>query len=188
MTRILVFVLVCWFLMILLGPLYRYLYIDHAFINLGLISMIYLSIAGRGTGYNRPITQTYLLSGGIDPSGGIAGIALGYIRDVLGGGLKGIHCLSMAILYLFSLWLARQVYLAGTLSIVIVTFLASLFTSLIEIILRWIGGVDPSWGTLMIMGLQAIFTAATAPILMRLFRWIDNRLARDSADRGSLCQ
>jgi len=188
MIRALVFSLVGLGLIILLGPLQRYLGLEMVVLDVPLIVVLYMAMAGRGVGPTRQPPHSILYSGGIDWTGGVTGFLLGYLTDLLGGGLKGIHCLSMTLIFLFCVWAARHVYLAGTLSVVLVTFVTSVLASLTGMSIRWATGTPPSISTLGTIGSQAVLCAAAAPLLMRLFRFLDARFAHDAGDRGSLCQ
>ena len=53
----------------------------------------------------------------------MTGVLLGYITDVMGGGVKGIHSLAMALVYLLTIWVSRHVYLAGNISVILATFI-----------------------------------------------------------------
>lgn len=188
MTRVLVFSLAGLILITLTGPLQRLVGLELVVLDVPLITVLYMAMAGRGVGVARQSPRTMLwASGGIDWSGGLTGFILGYITDVLGGGVKGIHCLTMSLSFLLALWAARHVYLAGTLSVVVVSFVASLCASAIGLTVRWATGVPPTLASLPSVVSQAVLVAVTAPLLMRLYRLIDAKLARDP-DRGTLCQ
>jgi hypothetical protein len=48
--------------------------------------------------------------------------------------------------------------------------------------------VPPSLATLTLIAGQAVLCAAVAPLLMKLFRFIDLKLSRDAGERGTLSQ
>jgi hypothetical protein len=188
MTRVLTFAVVGLLLMTVLGPLQRYLALEMVVVDVPLITVLYMVMAGRGVGLPRKPKPSILApSGGIDWTGGLTGFLLGYMADLLGGGPKGIHCLSMGLIFLFGLWAARHVYLAGTFSVVLITVVASLLTSLIGLTIHWAMGTAPSLATLAVIGLQAVLCGIVAPLLMRLFRFVDAKLAGADSDRGTLC-
>jgi cell shape-determining protein MreD len=187
-TRVLVFSLLGLLLITLTGPLQRLLGLELVVLDVSLVTVLYMAMAGRGVGVARQSPRNMLWgSGGIDWTGGLIGFILGYVTDVLGGGVKGIHCLTMSLVFLLALWAARHVYLAGTLSVVVVSFIASLCASAIGLAIRWATGVPPALTTLPTVISQAVLVAVAAPLLMRLYRLIDLKLARDP-DRGTLCQ
>jgi cell shape-determining protein MreD len=185
MTRILVFTLVGFLLITLLGPLQTLFGFDIAVLDVPLITVLYLVMTSRALGYGRPL---HIFSSGIDWSGGVTGLILGYITDVLGGGIKGIHSLTLVVMYLICLWAARHVYLAGMLSVLVVTFIASTLSSIVAVNIRWMIGVPPSLSTLTVIVSQATLTAAAAPLLIKLYRFIDAKLSPEASERGSLCR
>jgi rod shape-determining protein MreD len=186
-TRILVFSLTGFLLITLLGSLERMLGLEFVAVDVPLVAVLYMALAGRGAGYSRP-HRSSLLHGGIDWSGGVTGVVLGYVTDVMGGGVKGIHALTMALLYLLTLWVSRHIYLAGNLSVIVVTFVSSAIASALAVAIRWLTGVPPSLATIALIASQAVLCAAVAPLLMKLFRFIDSKLSRDASERGSLSQ
>jgi cell shape-determining protein MreD len=188
MIRIFIFSLVGFLLMTILGPLQTLLGFHLVVLDIPLLIVLYMSIGSRGSGFIRPSSRFTLFPGGIDWSGGITGLFLGYMCDVMGGGAKGIHSLIMVVIFLVSLWAARHVYLGGTLSVSIIVFLASLIATSMGVLGRWIMGVQPSPATITFILVQSLLCAAVAPVLMILLRYIDGKLSSRSSERGSLCQ
>ena len=188
MTRVLVFTLVGFVLITLLGPVQRLLGLEMVTLDVPLVLVLYMALAGRGTGYSRPATRPSLFSGRIDWSGGVTGVLLGHITDVMGGGATGIHSLAMTLVFLLTIWVSRHVYLAGNISVILVTFVASLIASMVAVGVRWLTGVPPSLATLTLVASQAVLCAAVAPLLMKLFRFVDQKLSRDASERGTLSQ
>jgi cell shape-determining protein MreD len=187
-TRVLVFCLLGFLLITVLGAVQRLAGLEMVVLDVPLIVVLYLAIAARGLGFGRAIRST-LVSGSIDWSGGIAALVLGYLADLMAGAVKGSHALTLVVIFLLSLWAARHVFLAGSLSAVVVTGVASLVASSIEVLLRWIlAGVAPGWPTVTVVASQAVICAALAPLVIRLLRLVDNKLAGEGAERGSLCR
>jgi hypothetical protein len=186
-TRILVFCVLGFLLITVLGSLERMIGLELAAVDVPLMVVLYMALAGRGSGYSRPHRRS-LLYGGVDWSGGMTGVALGYVTDVMGGGLKGIHALTMALVFLLTLWVSRHIYLAGNLSVIVVTFVASAITSALAVSIRWLTGVPPSLATIALIASQAVLCAAVAPPIMKLFRFVDSKLSRDPSERGSISQ
>lgn len=180
MTRVLVFSLLGFLSLIVLGPVQELLALDHVVVDVPLIIVIYLAMSERGLHYGRFNT------GSIDWSGGVTAFILGYISDVMGSGTKGLHCLGLAVVFLFCRRAARQVYLAGSLSAFLVALVSSLGTSLLTLGIRWLLGVPPTLGSLTIVLVQALVCAAIAPLLIRGLRFVDQRVVRDSTERGTI--
>lgn len=183
MSRSLVFCLLGFVLLTLLGPLQHLFHMDMAILDAPLVIVLYLAMAGRATGLGW--TRMRLSPSGIDWAGALTAVLLGYISDVLGGGIKGLHCFTMALLFLVAHRAARHVYLTGVVPIVLVTFGASVTASIVGLSVRWFAGIPPGIGSLKVLLAQAVLCAMFAPFLMRLCRIIDARLlrARVAADR-----
>jgi rod shape-determining protein MreD len=166
----------------LLGPVQQLLRMDMVVFDVPLVIVLYLAMSGRGSGLGK--ARFSLTGGGVEWTGGLVAVTLGYISDVLGGGVKGLHCFALVVVFLLAHRAARKVYLAGALPVVVVTFFASLVASLLGLGIRWIGDVVPTLGSLMVILAQALLTAAVSPPLLRLCRIIDARLSGESAERG----
>ncbi len=188
MTRVLIFSFTGFLLLTLIGPIQRFLGLDVVVLDVPLITVLYLAMASGGTAFSRVAPRSSLFSGRINWPGALTGVILGYLCDIMGGGIKGIHCLTMAIMFMLCLWAVRHVYLVRNLSVIVVTFAASVVASLLGLIIRWLTGTPLSLASLKIVVAQAVLCAAAAPLLMRLFRMIDVRLSGDSSERGSLSQ
>lgn len=189
MTRVLVFSLLGYLLITLLGPALHFFAIEMTSLDIPLITMLYMALNGRGVGLARTYYRSSLVSVGIDWSGGCTGLILGYVSDVMGAGVKGMHCLTMAAIFLLSLWASRHVYLAGKLSVIVVTFVASVLATSLHLLIRWaLMDVAVSLAALTVILFQAMLTAVVAPFLMMGLRGIDRLLMKDHGERGTLCQ
>jgi hypothetical protein len=186
-TRALVYTLLGFAAVTVLGPVQDLLHMDMVVLDVPLIIVLYLAMADRGAVFGRlPPSRISLFRGGIDWTVGLTCFALGYITDVLGGGWKGIHCLTFVLLFLLSRLAARHVFLAGLVSTIVVAFVASLVASLFALLVRALAGVPPGLGTIGIVGAQAATTGILAPFVMRLLRAVDQRLAREPGERGTI--
>lgn len=180
MTRVLVFTLLGFALMVVLGPFQVLLGMDMVLLDVPLIIVVYMAMADRVTAYGRLISRSGISSSRIDWSGGLTAVILGYMTDVLGGGIKGIHCLTLAVVFLACRRAARHVYLAGTMSTIVVTFTASAAASLLTIGILWLTDQRPGPGLLSVAGIQALLNALVSPALIKILRTIDGRLLRES--------
>lgn len=182
-TRVLAFSLLGYVLLVALGPLQHLLGLEMVTLDAPLVIVLYLSTVGRGAGLGR----TYALPGpGVDWSGGLTGAILGYLSDVMAGGIKGLHCLSLVVVFLVARRAARQIYLSGALPVALVAFGAAAVAAAVGLAVRWAGGVAPTLGSATVTLGQAVLTACIAPPLMRLLRAIDVRLLRKPIERGAL--
>jgi rod shape-determining protein MreD len=184
MTRVLAFTLVGFAALVLLGPLQNVLGLDMVVLDVPLVIVVYMALADRSPGLGRLSPR---ISGGhSDLSGGLTALLLGYISDVLGGTVKGQHALALVVVFLVYRRAARHVYLASTMSVLVVTFSASLLGSMMGLGIMWIAGVPPGLGSLPVAGVQALLCAGISPPLIRALRALDVRLARDRGSRAKI--
>lgn len=183
MTRALVFTLLGFVLMTVTTPLLRVIGFDLLGIDVATIVVVYLSLNGdrRAT-----LGSASLLRVDIGMPGALAALVLGYLADLLGGGVKGATSLALAVIYLIGRVMSRQVAISGALSASLVTFAATLAVSIIPTLVRWLGGVPPSLVLVALLLGQGVLTAVVAPALMRLLRLIEAKLSRESDGRSSL--
>ena len=186
MRRALIFTLLGYLILTLLGPLQGMFGLDLVVIDIPLIIVIYLAMADRSAGLGRLSSRGGLGTTRGSLAGGGAALLLGYAVDVLGGGLKGVHCFTLVVIFLACRRAARQVYLVGTMSALLVTLFSSLGGSLLGLGLLWMAGNRPGLGNLTVALIQAILAAALAPLVIRLLRMIDLRLMRDRGERGTM--
>ena len=183
MTRALAFIGIGFVALTLIGPLLALLGIELVAVDVTVVIVLYLALAERRSGYLRRAGLS-IFPAGIDAAAMATTLCLGYLADLLGGGPKGISAFALGVLYLTGRALARQVSLVGALSQAVVAFCASVGVTGVGVLLRWaVLGVSPGVRMLMIVVVQAGLTAAVAPPLVRLLRWIDGSLARDAAER-----
>ena len=180
MTRVLVFSLLGFLLLAVLGPVQDLLGMDMVVLDVPLIIVVYMAMADQVTAYGRLISRAGISTSRIDWSGGLTALILGYMADVLGGGVKGIHCLTLVVVFLACRRAARHVYLAGTMSTIVVTVTASVAASLLGIAILWITDQRPGLGYLSVAGIQALLSAVVAPALIKIFRAIDGKLLGES--------
>lgn len=177
MRRVLVFSVLGFLGLTLLGPLQYALSMDSVCFDLALIIVLHVAMVDRRGGVFRSNTQLGLQSGHfIDLDGVLTVLILGYFVDLLGGGIKGFHGIAYAIVFLLFRSMARQIYMAGTISQVVVVFVASFGSSLFLLGLRWLIHENFGSAIFVVIIIQAILTAAIAPFVMRLLRQIDARL------------
>ena len=161
--------------LILLGSLEWALGLHTLSIDLVLIIVLYLAMAepsgpgGRQISLGGPV-------GRFDLPSVLAVFVLGYLADLFGGELKGVHSLALAVVFVGGRLLARQVYLAGPTAQIIVCFIGSLLASGVALLVRWSAGVSPSLPLVLVLLGQAGLTAVLAPPVMGLLRRLDGRL------------
>lgn len=188
MRRFVVFVLLGFLLMTLLGPLTHALGLELATIDVALIIVLHLAMVDRRGGVFRPSARMGVESGLLDVGSVVTALLLGYLTDLFGGGIKGLHSFGLAAIFLASRLMARQIYMAGAISQFLVTLAASLASSVLVLLLRWALGITPGPSMIVVVLAQAALTAAAAPLLMWILRALDLRLWPEPGDRGGLHQ
>jgi hypothetical protein len=182
-TRALLTVAVGFVLMVVMGALLRSFGLMQVSIDVALILVLYTAMVDRR---GQSFRSASSLSGAPalfdGPSVAVA-LALGYFADLLGGGVKGVFALSLALVFVGGRALTRHVFLVGPVAQIFFTFVASVATSLVVLGLRWLTDVSPEWGILFVLLAQATLTAIAAPFLMGGLRWLDARLFADRGDR-----
>ena len=186
MTRAFIFSILGYLALTLLGPLQDTLGLDMVVVDIPLIIVVYMAMADRSAGLTRLSSGGRFGSGRPGWAGGITALILGYATDIRGGGVKGIHCFTLVVVFLICRRAARQVYLAGAMSSFLVTFSSSLGASALGLGLLWSMGNRPGLGNITVAVIQAILVAAMAPLVIRLLRMIDLRLMRERTERGSM--
>lgn len=186
MSRTIVFTLLGFFLLVIAGPVLNLLDAQMVTIDAPVIIVLYMALVERRPGFARRRDGLRLFSGGIELPGAVTALTLGYVADLLGGGIKGMHCLGLSVLYLVGCAASRHVALVGALSQCLVTLGSSLLVAVVALLVRWATGTPPGSAMVAVVFGQAALTAAMAPVLMKLLRFLDDKLARDSVDRGSL--
>jgi cell shape-determining protein MreD len=102
----------------------------------------------------------------------------------MGGGLRGVHALTLVLIFFLARRAARRVYLAGTLSPLVVVFVASMLSFIIGLIVRWALQVPFSGaGIIGLASAQSLLNATLAYPMLRLFWAVDNLLSREHRER-----
>jgi len=177
-TRVLVFSLFGVLAMVLLGPFQELFGLDLVVLDVPLIVVVYMAMGDRGTAFSQVLSRPTLSNRRTDWSGGGTAVVLGHVTDVLGAGTQGLHCLTLVVVFLVARRAARHVYLASTLSAVVVVSGASMGASFFGLAIRWMDGVQPTLGSVSVAGFQALLCAVFAPLVIRMLRFMDQRLLR----------
>ena len=184
MTRLVLYTALAFFLLTILGPLLRLVGIESASVDIGAILVLHRALGERRVPYSKEQGWRFLPSG-LEGDAVALALILGYLTDLLGG-LSGVHGLGLAALYLIARALSRQVSLVGAVSQCLPSFAAAVAVAVIGLFARWATGGHVGAGIAAVLLGQAVLTAAAAPLLLRLLRWIDTKLSRESTERGTL--
>lgn len=184
MTRVVAYAILAFLLLTVLGSLLRLAGFAIVSVDVAVIIVLHRALGERRAPYSREPTWR-LLPAGLEVDGVVLALVLGHLTDLLGG-VGGVHVLALAVLYLAARIASRQVSLVGPLSQCVLTFVASLGVGLIALTARAAVGAELGGGIATVLFGQALLTAATAPPLMRLLRFLDAKLSRDPTERGTL--
>ncbi|MCC6750752.1 MAG: hypothetical protein IT371_24055 [Deltaproteobacteria bacterium] len=186
MSRLVFYALLSFLALTALTPIYRLFGLESVQVDVPLLVVLHLAFVDRRGAGQMAQGTLGRFGGRLDGASVLCVLLLGYLTDLLGGGMKGIHLFSLALVYLAGCMLARQVYVAGALSAAVIAAFASVASSLTALVVRWATGVPPSLGVLTVVLGQAALTAVFAPPLLRLLAFGEQRLSRKSVERSTL--
>jgi len=136
--------------------------------NLAVLGTLYLALGVRGS-----------------PSGSAAAVAaLGYLMDLLTGAPKGMHVLSLLLVYFLVRASSRRLYVHGRLSQMGLALVATLVHSTIGVALHVALPPRGEWSILAYAPVEAGVTAALAPLGFYLLWRLDRRVTRDMTSEG----
>ncbi len=161
-TRGLIFVLVGWGALVVVGALMTIVPF-HLVPQVTLLMVLYLGLGGRGA------------------ASGFLGVALllGYLTDLFSGAPRGLHALSLGLTMAFARAVSSRLLVATRWQVVVVTWLAAIGHGVLLIALAsplYDGEIGRA---LLHVPLDTIVTAACAPFVFRLLTRIDRKLAPD---------
>lgn len=127
---------------------------------LGLLAVLHVGLSGRWS-----LSTAALMA-----------FAIGYLFDLVAGTPRGLHPFAFVVLVLLARLLAARVAVRGAVMRAATGFVASLFTSLLVIIVRAQVAPDGGYAGLRQVPLEALLTAACAPVVLFLLERLDGRL------------
>ena len=104
--------------------------------------------------------------------GASSAFAIGYLVDLFSAGPQGLHALVSVVVYLASRTASLRLFSAGALFQMLLTFLASLFTSTTILFLRFIfdHSLENVGSMAVSVGVRGLATALVSPLIFRLAR------------------
>lgn len=136
--------------------------------NLPVLAALYLALGVRGS-----------------PSSSAASlVVLGYLMDLLTGAPKGLHVLTLLLVYFLVRGSSRRLYVQGRLTQMGVALVATLLHAVIEVALHVALPPRGQWSILGYAPVEAGVTAAVAPLGFYLLWRLDRRVTRDLASEG----
>lgn len=136
--------------------------------NLAVLATLYLALGVRGS-----------------PSSSAASVALlGYLMDLLTGAPKGMHVLSLLVVYFLVRASSRRLYVQGRLTQMGIALVATLLHATIGVALHVALPPRGEWSILAHAPVEAGITAAVAPLGFYLLWRLDRRVTRNMASEG----
>lgn len=136
--------------------------------NLAVLATLYLALGVRSS-----------------PSTSAASVAvLGYLMDLLTGAPKGMHVLSLLLVYFLVRASSRRLYVQGRLTQMGIALVATLVHATIGVTLHVALPPHGEWSILAYAPVEAGITAAVAPLAFYLLWRLDRRVTRNLASEG----
>jgi hypothetical protein len=185
MSRLLLQGLLTFLALALLGPIQLALGVRLAAIDVPATVVVYLALV-EPWGRQRSVTggNYGLFRQDVDWGAALTVVVVGYLADLFGGGLRGLHAFSLATLYLNGRLLSRRLVVRGMFAEAVFVFCGALYTSAIALTLRWIIGTRPDPGIALVLLAHASLTALVSPLTIKALRTIDHTVYRRRLARG----
>ncbi len=136
--------------------------------NLAVLATLYLALGVRGS-----------------PSTSAASVAvLGYLMDLLTGAPKGMHVLTLLLVYFLVLASSRRLYVQGRLTQMGIALVATGIHATIGVALHVALPPRGEWSILAYAPVEAGVTAAVAPLGFYLLWRLDRRVTRNMVSEG----
>ena len=106
--------------------------------------------------------------------GAPSAFAIGYLIDLFSAGPQGLHAVVSVVVYLSSRTASLRLFSAGVAFQMLLTFLASLFTSGAILFLRFIfeHSLENMGAVTLSMAVRGVATALVSPLIFKLARWV----------------
>jgi rod shape-determining protein MreD len=109
-------------------------------------------------------------------SAAVVSFVTGYLLDLVSGAPQGVHSFVFVLMGLFARALATRVAVAGVVLPAATSFVASLLSALLVVILRAQISPEGGYGGLRQAPLEALLTGFFGPIVLGVLRRIDGRI------------
>ncbi|HEX3693847.1 MAG TPA: rod shape-determining protein MreD [Polyangia bacterium] len=109
-------------------------------------------------------------------SAAVVSFMTGYLLDLVSGAPQGVHSLVFVLMVLFARALSTRVTVAGLALPAATSFVASLLSALLIVIVRAQVSPEGGYGGLRQAPLEALLTGFCGPIVLGLLRRIDGRI------------
>ena len=110
-------------------------------------------------------------------SSAVVAFVTGYLFDLVSGAPQGVHAFVFTLMTLFARALTTRVAVNGIVLGAATSFVASLLSSFLVVVVRAQVAPEGGWGGLRQAPLEALLTAVFGPLVLSLFRRLDGRVA-----------
>jgi rod shape-determining protein MreD len=109
-------------------------------------------------------------------SSAVVAFVTGYLLDLVSGAPQGVHAFVFVLMVLFARVLSVRVAVAGFVLSAATSFVASLLSALLIVLVRAQVAPEGGYGGLRQAPLEALLTGACGPIVLGLLRRLDGRI------------
>jgi rod shape-determining protein MreD len=109
-------------------------------------------------------------------SSAVVAFVTGYLFDLVSGAPQGVHAFVFTLMTLFACALTTRVAVNGIVLGAATSFVASLLSSFLVVVVRAQVAPEGGWGGLRQAPLEALLTAVFGPLVLSLFRRLDGRV------------
>lgn len=109
-------------------------------------------------------------------SSAVVAFATGYLFDLVSGAPQGVHAFVFTLMALFARALTRRVAVNGIVLGAAVSFVATLLSAFLVVVVRARVAPEGGWGGLRQAPVEALLTAIVGPLVLSLFRRLDGRV------------
>lgn len=172
--RLVAQVFLAYFLVLVIGTVWRFLPIGRAIPDLVALSAVYLGLAAR-----ERLAPAML-----------AAVIAGYLADLLIGTPAGLLATSAGTMCLLGHFVQGRLVVRGALVTAAFALVVGLVSGAVLMALRaWLGLLSPSFSSEVVTALwSALLTAAAGPLVFRLCRRMDARFARTRRERDAAAE
>jgi rod shape-determining protein MreD len=128
--------------------------------SLGLLVVLHVGLSGK-----------WSLS-----SGAVVAFATGYLLDLVSGAPQGVHAFVLVLMTLFARVLSTRVAVTGVVLTAATSFVASLISALLIVIVRAQVAPEGGYGGLRQAPLEGLLTGFAGPVVLGLLRRIDGKV------------
>lgn len=111
-------------------------------------------------------------------SSAVVAFVTGYLFDLVSGAPQGVHAFVFTLMALFARALTTRVAVNGIVLGAATSFVASLLSAFLIVLVRAQVSPEGGWGGLRQAPLEAVLTAIAGPFVLSLFRRLDGRVDR----------